>query len=138
MSAPDMQYHPWLMGMRNAMELMLTGDAISGIEAVRMGFANRAFPAATLDDDVLAVASRIASIPTDLQQLNKRSVHQAMEIMGMRAALRAGVHVQALGFHQKSSRDYFKTLMQKPLTEALSERDRRFGDYRTRGSDSDT
>jgi len=30
MSPPDMQFHPWLVGMRHAMELMLTGDSISG------------------------------------------------------------------------------------------------------------
>jgi enoyl-CoA hydratase len=58
-----------------------------------------------------------------------------MEVMGMRAALRAGTAVQALGFHQRSSRDYFKQLVSKPLTEALSERDRQFGDYRTRDKD---
>ncbi|MFP6655856.1 MAG: enoyl-CoA hydratase/isomerase family protein, partial [Myxococcota bacterium] len=39
MSPPDMQFHPWMVGMRDAMELMLTGDAISGIEAAEMGFA---------------------------------------------------------------------------------------------------
>ncbi len=49
MSPPDNQYHAWLMGMRPAMELMLTGDSISGIEAVRLGFANRAFPAERLE-----------------------------------------------------------------------------------------
>src|SRR5262249_57794500 len=98
MSPPDMQYHPWLVGMRNAMELMLTGDAISGIEAARMGFANRSYPAAELEPRVLEIAERVAKIPPDLQQLNKRSVHRAMEIMGMRAALRAGTESQALGF----------------------------------------
>src|SRR5690242_21458505 len=46
MSPPDMQYHPWLMGMRRAMELMLTGDAMSGREAAEWGFATRSFPAA--------------------------------------------------------------------------------------------
>ena len=30
MSPPDNQFFPWLVGMRNAMEMMLTGDAISG------------------------------------------------------------------------------------------------------------
>src|SRR3954453_4556782 len=29
MSPPDTHYHPWLMGMRRAMEFMLTGDAMS-------------------------------------------------------------------------------------------------------------
>ena len=37
MSPPDMQYHPWLVGMRRAMELMLTGDAMSGPRGRRMG-----------------------------------------------------------------------------------------------------
>ena len=34
---------------------------------------------------------RIAQIPTDLAQIQKRSVHQAMEVMGAREAIRAGV-----------------------------------------------
>ena len=53
---PDMHFHAWFLGMRTAMEMMLTGDSISGVEAVRLGWANRAFPAAELDDEVLAVA----------------------------------------------------------------------------------
>ena len=27
---PDMHFHPWFLGMRKAMEMMLTGDSISG------------------------------------------------------------------------------------------------------------
>jgi enoyl-CoA hydratase len=132
MSPPDTQFHPWMAGLRHAMELMLTGDSVSGAEAVRMGLANRCFPDAELDDAVLAVAERVAKIPSDLQQLNKRSVHRAMEIMGMRAAIRAGTEIQALGFHQRSSREYRKELA-KGITEALDKRDGAFGDYRTRG-----
>lgn len=130
MSPPDMQFHPWLVGMRNAMELMLTGDAISGVEAVRMGFANRSFPAAELEARVLELAERVAKIPSDLQQLNKRSVHRAMEIMGMRAALRAGTEIQALGFHTRAAREYMANFA-KGVTQALNVRDQQFGDYRT-------
>jgi enoyl-CoA hydratase len=137
MSPPDMQFHPWLVGMRNAMELMLTGDAISGSEAARIGFANRAFPAEELEERVLEIADRVARIPSDLQQLNKRSVHRAMEIMGMRSALRAGTEIQALGFHQKASRDYLKSLM-KGVTQALDQRDGAFGDYRTKRGSGDS
>jgi enoyl-CoA hydratase len=131
MSPPDMQFHPWMVGMRQAMELMLTGDAISGEEAARVGFATRSYPAADLDDAVVEVASRVAKIPTDLQQLYKRSVHRAMEIMGMRAALRAGTEIQTLGFHTKSARNYLQTFAQG-VTKALDERDKKFGDYRTK------
>ena len=73
----------------------------------------------------------VAKIPSDLQQLNKRSVHRAMEIMGLREALRAGTEIQALAFHQPSAKAYFKKLASGPLTEALTARDEEFGDYRT-------
>lgn len=131
MSPPDNQFHAWLCGLRPAMEMMLTGDAVSGIEAVRMGFANRAFPAAKLDDDVLAIAERIAKIPTDVQQMNKRSVHRAMEIMGLRAAIRAGTEIQALALTTESSRETFAQV-REDLKKGLDARDSSFGDYRTK------
>lgn len=130
MSSPDCAYHPWLMGMRNAMEMMLTGDSISGIEAAQMGFANRAFPADQLEEAVLNVARRVAKIPRDLQALNKRVVHRAMEVMGARAAIRSATEIQALCFYQPSSREYMKK-MRENVTRALDERDSKFQDYRT-------
>src|SRR3954452_11882 len=131
MSPPDNQFHPWLLGMRTAMEMFLTGDAITGIEAAAKGFANRAYPAERLEDEVLALAQRIALVPTELAQINKRSVHRAMEIMGMRAAIRAGTELQALAFTTEASRAYLKEL-RKGVSQALSLRDKTFGDYRER------
>lgn len=130
MTTPDMQYHPWLMGMRAAMEQMLTGDHMSGIEAARVGWANRAFPAAELGERVLSIAERVSNIPPDLQQLNKRTVHRAMEIMGIRTAIRSGSEILALGLHQRSSREYLQRMVAGDLGEALDDRDRPFGDYR--------
>jgi enoyl-CoA hydratase/carnithine racemase len=130
MSPPDNQYHAWLMGMRAAMELMLTGDAISGLEAVRLGFANRAFPAEELEAEALAMASRIAQVDPELAQLNKRLVHRQMEAMGLRAGLRAGTDLHALGWSTAASRAYM-TKMRQGVKEALTARDAQFGDYRT-------
>jgi len=98
-SPPDWQYHTVLLGMRRAMELMLTGDPITGVEAAAIGFANKSFPAESLEDSVLAVAGRIAGIPSDLTQINKRSVHRAFDVWGARAAIRAGTELQALAGH---------------------------------------
>lgn len=102
LSPPDWQVHPWMMGMRAAMEMMLTGDSISGVEAVACGFANRAWPASELDDAVIARATRIARIAPDLNQINKRSVHRAVEMMGARTAMRAGSELMALATRQPS------------------------------------
>lgn len=134
MSPPDMQFHPWLVGMRQAMESMLTGDAMSGRDAAAKGFANRAFPAVELDRAVLAIAERVAKIPTELQQLNKRAVHRAMEIMGARAAMRAGTEIQALAFTTEASRAYMQQFHRdgSSVGEVLSRRDAGFADYRER------
>ena len=128
---PDMQFHAWFMGMRTAMEMMVTGDAISGTEAARLGWANRAYPEAELEGAVLAVAERIARTPTDIVQLNKRTVHRAMEAMGLRTAIRAGTELCALGIHQQTMRRFLEERAEKGLTAALQERDEPFGDYRT-------
>ena len=130
MSPPDNQYHAWIVGMRAAMELMLTGDAFDGLEAVRLGFANRAFKADDLEGEVLAMAQRIAMVDPELAQLNKRLVHRQMEAMGMRAGIRAGTDLHALGWHTPASRTYMAELRQG-VTQALNTRDSAFGDYRT-------
>jgi enoyl-CoA hydratase len=134
MSPPDMQYHPWLVGMRRAMELMLTGDAMTGRQAAEWGYATRAFPAAELDARTLEFAERAAKIPLELQQLNKRSVHRAMEIMGIRAAIRAGTEIQALAFTTEASREYRAGFRRDggSVREQLDRRDAAFGDYRRR------
>jgi len=127
---PDMHFHAWLVGMRMAMEMMVTGDSISGVEAARLGFATRAYPAAELEERVVEMAKRIATLPPDLVQLNKRAVHRQMEIMGFRTALRAGTEICALGTHQKSFHEFIGK-MRQGLTQALQDRDAPFGDYRT-------
>ena len=127
---PDMHFHAWLMGMRAAMEMMLTGDSISGTEAVELGWANRAFPAEKLEDEVLKVAERITLVPADMVQLNKRVVHRGMEVMGLRTAIRAGTELCALGTKQETMYKFIAE-MREGLTAALQHRDEPFGDYRT-------
>jgi enoyl-CoA hydratase len=130
-SPPDAQVFPWIVGMRHALEMMLTGDAISGVEAAQWGFATRAFPAEKLEEATLGIAERVSRIPTEVQQFNKRSVHRAMEIMGMRSALRAGTEIQALASQTESAKAFFAKAKEN-LTKALTERDAQFGDYRTK------
>ncbi len=116
------------------MEMMMTGDSITGVEAVAEGWANRAFPAEQLEEEVLAIAERITKTPTDLTQLNKRVVHRQMEIMGIRTGIRAGTELCSLGIHTESMQEFLGQIKDKGLTGALSERDEKYGDYRTTDS----
>jgi enoyl-CoA hydratase len=135
MSPPDMQWQTWLLGLRRGMEALLTGDAMTGAEAAAAGFATRAYPADDLEAAVLAVAERVAKVPPDLLALNKRSAHRAMEAMGIRTGMRATAEVQAMGFHQASSKEYLRSFATRGVKGALSERDRAFGDYRESAAD---
>jgi len=133
---PDNHFHAWFVGMRKAMEMMVTGDSLSGVECAQLGWANASFPAEELEKRVLEVAERIVSVPADLVALNKRVVHRQMEIMGLHTGIRAGSELCALGTHTKSMHEFLAQTQKKGLTTALQERDAPFGDYRTTDRDS--
>ena len=134
MSPPDNQFFPHLMGLRPAMEMMLTGESMTGKEAAANGFANKSFSSQTISEEVEKIASKIAKVPADIQAINKRAVHRQMEIMGMRDGIRAGTELQALAMHSRSTRDHLKEIS-SGLKEALTKRDKDFGDYRTKDKD---
>lgn len=129
MTPPGFLWQPWLMGFRRGMEAVLTGDAMSGTDAVSNGFANRAFDATDLDDEVLKIARRIALIPLDLLTLDRRTVRRAMEIMGMRTSVRMATELHALSWATQTYQDFIAEL-DKDVTSALTKRDTPFGDYR--------
>lgn len=54
---------PRLVGMARAMELMLTGDPVSGPRALEMGLVNRVVAPASLRDEALALARSLAKGP---------------------------------------------------------------------------
>jgi enoyl-CoA hydratase len=128
---PDMQFHAWTLGMRRAMEMMLTGDSITGVQAAAEGWANAAHPADELEDAVLAVAMRIARIDPVLVQVNKRTVHRQMEVMGIRTGIRVGTELCTVGMFTPAMEAFLSKAASEGLTKALDERDRGFGDYRT-------
>ena len=131
MSFPDVAYHPWHMSMRKARELMYTGDSVTGLEAVQIGWANRAYPVEQLSEATEAFAARIANIESDMLAMSKRGLNRAYEIMGIRTALSVGTDIQALSMHRTSMPNFFNILREKGLKAALEWRDGPFADYRT-------
>ena len=127
---PNVQFFPWLLGMRDAMEMMLTGDSISGIEAAANGFANRSYPADELEAAVLDMAQRVAKVPSDVQQFNKRAVHTQMDVMGIRNGLRIGTELQYLARYTDTC-EAMQQAVRENFKGALAERDGAFGDHNT-------
>jgi enoyl-CoA hydratase len=74
------------VGLPAARELLLTGRAVSGAEAVGLGLVNGTFPADALADEVLAVARRVAAcgpvatrLATATLRTPPRSLPEALE-----------------------------------------------------------
>ena len=135
---PDMQFHAWTLGMRRAMEMMLTGDSITGTEAAEEGWANAAHPVDELEAAVLDVAQRIARIDPVLVQVNKRTVHRQMEVMGIRTGIRVGTELCTVGMFTPAMEAFTSKAATEGLTAALDDRDGKFGDYRTGSTDDHT
>ena len=81
--------HPWELGPRRAKELLLTGDPLSAEEGYRIGMISKLYPAAELDDSTVALARRIARVPSMAALLIKESVNQSVDNMGFFNALQA-------------------------------------------------
>jgi enoyl-CoA hydratase len=75
------------MNQRELREYIFTGDYIRGDEAVELGLANYAFSLDRLEDEVNAMAEKIAKVPLELLALNKAGVNSIYETMGFREAI---------------------------------------------------
>lgn len=71
------------LGAERAKRMLLTGDTIDGVEAERIGLVSKSVPAARLDEQVEALAARIAAVPLNQLMMHKLVVNQAFDNMGM-------------------------------------------------------
>ena len=88
-------------------------------------------------ENVVEQAQRIAALPPDIVQLNKRAVHRQMSVMGLREGIRQGTELCTLAIHQPSFQEFITQTGrgEGKLTSALQKRDEKFGDYRTSKKD---
>lgn len=116
-------YH---MSQRKVKEYLFTGDLISGTEAVKLGLANRAVPADKLEDEVNALAERIAKAPLELLSLNKESINGVYETMGLHEAMDHCFALHVIGHFTEPVKEFDRVRNQEGLAEALKRRDQPF------------
>jgi enoyl-CoA hydratase len=93
----------------------------SGTEAAAWGFANRSLPSAELEEEVLRVAGRVASVPLDLTAHNKRVARRMIDSTGVRDGLRWAADLQPLAFHSKSSKEYTRSLHSEGVAKGIDD-----------------
>jgi enoyl-CoA hydratase/carnithine racemase len=81
-------YLPQIVGLPNALDMILTARIIDAAEALRMGLVQKVVPADQLMDEALAVATEIANNPTEQVLEGKRMVHRHMVEQDIDAVVR--------------------------------------------------
>ncbi|MGN8002834.1 enoyl-CoA hydratase/isomerase family protein [Acidovorax sp. 22279] len=70
---------PRIVGVRQALEIALLGEAFTADDALRLGLVNRVVPGAELDTATTALAQRLASGPTLAYGAMKRLMRASMD-----------------------------------------------------------
>lgn len=87
----------WLIGPKRAKEMSFTvGAQVDGKTAAEWGWANRAVPAAQLEDTVREMATRMANLPSKFLRLKKMSINRMLDSQGFSTAIQAGAEFDAM------------------------------------------
>ena len=97
MGMPGCEYfvHPGEVGVRKAKEMLFTGQPLGAAAALTLGMVNRVVQRDRLDQEVLELASLIATRPLFALRLAKQAVNAAEDAAGRREGIEA-----AFGLHQ--------------------------------------
>ena len=104
----------WLYhcGPQWAKRLLLTGDSLTGKDAVEIGLALKSYPAEELETEVMRLADRMGLVDPHLLSANKRLVNLGLELMGARTVQRIGAEIDARG-HLAPMAMAFKSTMRQ-------------------------
>lgn len=100
--APEVKYGsgivclvlPWIIGLKHAKELLLTGDNdIDAQRALSMGLVNRVVSPDALLTEAFALTKRIAANDALAVQLTKKAINRGAETGGLRRALEEALEV---------------------------------------------
>lgn len=117
------------LGLEHAKRLMLTGEALSGVEAERYGLASKAVPVADLPAAADVLAAKLATIPVNQLVMSKLLVNQAYENMGLRTSQLIGTLFDGTARHTPEGVAWRDLAMKVGFREAVRRRDGPFGDY---------
>lgn len=87
---------PWDIGPRKAKELLYESRFMPAAEAEKLGFVNRVYPAATLEQETLAFAERVATNEPFFLRMVKFSVNNMEDAKGFSHTVEAAFNVYQL------------------------------------------
>jgi len=112
------------LGPEKAKRMLFTGDKIDGLEAERLGLVLKAVPPEALDDEVEALAERMASVPVNQLMMQKMVVNQAIEAMGLANTQRLATILDGITRHSPEGLNFKNRAEAVGWKQAVDERDR--------------
>ena len=117
------------IGPTRAKRLLLTGDSISGREAVDWGLATDGAPAAELDERFESLVERVARLPINQLVMHKLLVNQAVAAQGLHATQVLGTFFDGIARHTPEGFEFVRRAADVGFKQAVRERDEPFGDF---------
>jgi enoyl-CoA hydratase len=117
------------VGPARAKRLLLTGDSLSGTEAVEWGLAIEAASAAELDDRFESLLERVARVPINQLVMHKLLVNQTLYAQGLHATQVLGTFFDGIARHTPEGFAFQQRAAEGGFKEAVRERDEPFGDF---------
>jgi enoyl-CoA hydratase len=117
------------IGPARAKRLLLTGDSLTGEEALEWGLAIEAAPAAELDERFESLLERIARVPINQLVMHKLLVNQALYAQGLQATQVLGTFFDGIARHTPEGFAFQQRAAEAGFKEAVRERDEPFGDF---------
>lgn len=112
------------LGAEKAKRMLFTGDKIDGIEAEKLGLVLKAVPSDRLDDEVEAMAERMATVPVNQLMMQKMVVNQALEAMGLFNTQRLATILDGITRHSPEGIAFKNRSEDVGWKQAVDERDR--------------
>jgi enoyl-CoA hydratase len=125
---PDSSTAIYHLGIQWAKRLLLTGDAIDGRTAARIGLVLESLPEEELDAAVNALARRMAVLPPALLSESKAVVNKAIDLMGREQLQRFAVEANAQARQSPGVAQWSRVLREKGRRDAIEWRDERLRD----------
>jgi len=120
------------MGLEQAKRYMLTGDQIPARKAAEIGLILETVADDALDDHALALARRMARVPTNQLVMLKLLCNQTAENMGLASSRMLGTLFDGIARHTQEGLDFVSRAQETGFRQAVRERDDPFGDYGSR------
>lgn len=126
--AAHCMFLPWVVNMKTAKELILTGRQVDAVEAKQLGLVTKVVEPEDLAEETRKMATLMARMPRESQRLHKQYLNNVYEMQGLKSATTAYIDLLSLMGMQPEpvTEQFYKTTLAEGLKKALIEADARF------------